>query len=84
MVHNGKKIKKVIMDKRQQIVHTLSRNFTRGDIQGATDELLSLEDVSQQSEPFINFAKEVIEYWEKYDIGDEDIYNKARKLINGG
>lgn len=33
------------MTKRQQIVHTLSRHFTRGDIQGATDELLSLLDV---------------------------------------
>jgi len=33
------------MNKRQQIVHTLSRHFTRGDIQGATDELLSLFDV---------------------------------------
>jgi hypothetical protein len=39
---------------------------------------------SQQSEPFINFAKEVIEYYEQHDIGDEDIYNKAKKLINGG
>jgi len=37
-----------------------------------------------QSEPFINFAKEVIEYYEQHDIGDEDIYNKAKKLINGG
>ena len=36
-----------------------------------------------QSEPFINFAKEVIEYYEQHDIGDEDIYNKAKKLING-
>ena len=45
---------------------------------------LSLSDVSQQREPFINFAKEVIEYFEQHDIGDEDIYNKAKKLINGG
>ena len=43
-----------------------------------------LHNVSQQSEPFINFAKEVIEYYEQHDIGDEDIYNKAKKLINGG
>ena len=28
--------------------------------------------------------KEVIEYYEQHDIGDEDIYNKAKKLINGG
>ena len=47
-------------------------------------ELCVLFDVSQQSEPFINFAKEVIEYYEQHDIGDEDIYNKAKKLINGG
>ena len=40
------------MTKRQQIVHTLSRHFTRGDIQGATDELLSLLDVVGQSEQF--------------------------------
>jgi hypothetical protein len=26
----------------------------------------------------------VIEYYEQHDIGDEDIYNKAKKLINGG
>ena len=41
------------MTKRQQIVHTLSRHFTRGDIQGATDELLALLDVSQQRELLI-------------------------------
>ena len=50
----------------------------------AYKELCVLFDVSQQSEPFINFAKEVIEYYEQHDIGDEDIYNKAKKLINGG
>jgi len=50
----------------------------------AHDRVFTLFSVSQQSEPFINFAKEVIEYYEKYDIGDEDIYNKAKKLINGG
>jgi len=50
----------------------------------AHDRVLLLFNVSQQSEPFINFAKEVIEYYEQYDIGDEDIYNKAKKLINGG
>ena len=49
----------------------------------AYKELCVLFDVSQQSEPFINFAKEVIEYYEQHDIGDEDIYNKAKKLING-
>ena len=46
--------------------------------------LISLKLKRQQSEPFINFAKEVIEYYEQHDIGDEDIYNKAKKLINGG
>jgi enhancing lycopene biosynthesis protein 2 len=50
----------------------------------AHDRVLTLFSVSQQSEPFINFAKEVIEYYEQHDIGDEDIYNKAKKLINGG
>ncbi|MFA6570312.1 MAG: hypothetical protein WCT77_03670 [Bacteroidota bacterium] len=44
---------------------------------------LSLSDVSKRSELFINFTKEVIEYWERYQIGDEDIYEKAKKLING-
>ena len=46
----------------------------------AHDRVLVL--VSQQSEPFVNFAKEVIEYYEQYDIGDEDIYNKAKKLFD--
>jgi hypothetical protein len=45
---------------------------------------LPVSSVSQQGELFIDFTKEVIEQWEKYDIGDEDIYNKAKKLINGG
>ena len=35
----------------------------------AYKELCVLFDVSQQSEPFINFAKEVIEYYEQHDIG---------------
>jgi hypothetical protein len=39
--------------------------------------------VSQQSEPFINFAREVVQLYKEYDIGDYDIYKKALKLING-
>ena len=42
-------------------------------------QVLDLFNVSQQSEPFINFTKELIEYYEQHDIGDEDIYNKAKK-----
>ena len=45
----------------------------------ALKRAFDLHSVSQRSEPFINFTKEVIEQWEEYDIGDEDIYNKAIK-----
>ena len=54
------------------------------DIEQYANQRVIEELESQQSEPFINFAKEVIEYYEQHDIGDEDIYNKAKKLINGG
>ncbi|NRA77313.1 MAG: hypothetical protein HRU18_03810 [Pseudoalteromonas sp.] len=43
---------------------------------------LSLHNVVGQSEQLINFTKEVIEMYEKYDIGDEDIYRKAKAIIN--
>ena len=43
-----------------------------------------LPDISQQSEPFINFTKKVIKYYEEMDIGDYDLYKEAKKLINGG
>jgi len=36
----------------------------------------------EQSEQLINFTKEVIDMYEKYDIGDEDIYRKAKEIIN--
>lgn len=43
-----------------------------------------LPDVSQRSEPFINFAEKVVKYYEEMDIGDYDLYKEAKKLINGG
>ena len=59
-------------------------NFAEQEKEQYANQRVIEELESQQSEPFINFAKEVIEYYEQHDIGDEDIYNKAKKLINGG
>jgi len=43
---------------------------------------LSLSGVVGQSEQLLNFKNEVIEIYENYDIGDEDIYRKAKSIIN--
>jgi hypothetical protein len=39
-------------------------------------------ETQQQNESFVSFVEEVVRYYEDYDIGDVDLYNKARKLIN--
>jgi hypothetical protein len=82
MLTNKNKNSNDMKNKIEEICNKLNREQLS--VFGATEELLILFSVSKQSEPFINFAKEVIEYYEQHDIGDEDIYNKAKKLINGG
>lgn len=52
------------------------------DAEDKADEILSLLDVVWRSEQLINFTKEVVDMYEKYDIGDEDIYKKAKAIIN--
>jgi len=46
------------------------------------EEKCNIPIVVGQSKQLINFTKEVIEMYEKYDIGDEDIYRKAKAIIN--
>jgi hypothetical protein len=47
------------------------------------DECEIYEPIKQDKgiEEYINFIKDVVYYYEEYDIGDVDLYNKAKKLI---